>query len=379
MIGTADPDPIYSKRKAITAFFPFAAWRGRNGQHRMLDTLLYTARASGEQGFMWYYIKPVVTMLLNEESPVPLKQAVILLSPHLTWWNFTDDKHLTQSWAAATSAIPYTHDVGQCVVDTLLLIGSQDSLRPHLPVGMWSWLNKRPSLPPICIGRSSGTEQDSVQTVRGLGDIETLTSYLLLVWSEWDGILSGFEEMRTSIKEDFSGIETEHHRRELLQRLDHVLEQLDRGLAHLLQQKPNLPMSHIWVAKAQYGELREVLLEADREANNKLIRETPELTLLFGMLTLPHRHWTPLNVHVCDSSPVPLIASVNHRVPRPPSMTPLTFLFSLLWDTCTLVQFIVGEDYLASQCERPLVGSNQWLLRKRVAERDRPAAASSNQ
>ena len=29
------------------------------------------------------------------------------------------------------------------------------------------------------------------------------TSYLLLVWSEWDGILSSFKEMHTSIKEDF--------------------------------------------------------------------------------------------------------------------------------------------------------------------------------
>ena len=275
MIEAADPDPICSRHKAITAFFPYAARQGRSGEHEIFDIFLRTARASRKQGFMWHYIKPFVATLLDEESSASLKQSAILASPHLTWWNFTDDEHLIHLWMAASFAIPYTHDVGQLVVDTLLLIQSLDSLRPHIPVEMWLWLNKCPSLPPICIGRSLGTKQDLVQTIRGLRDIKTLTSYLLLIWSEWNDILSGFEEMCASIKEDFSGIGAGYHRKELLQRLNDVLEQLDRGLNHLRQRNPSLQGSHIWWAKVQYGKLREILLEVDGEAIDKLIREPP--------------------------------------------------------------------------------------------------------
>ena len=41
--------------------------------------------------------------------------------------------------------------------------------------------------------------------VRGLKDIKVLKSYLFLVWSEWDTPY-GFDEMCTSILEDFGGI-----------------------------------------------------------------------------------------------------------------------------------------------------------------------------
>lgn len=312
MIKVADPGPIYSRRKAITAFFPYAALQERNGQREMLDAFLHTARVSGEQGFMWECIEPHVTTLLDEGSPVSQKRAVILASPHLMWRNIANNEHLIQLWAAAASVVPYTHDIGQCVVDTLLLIESRESLRLHLPVAMWSWLNRRPSLPPICKGRFLATERDTVQTIRGLGNVETLTSYLLLVWSEWNIILeSGFEEMRTSIKEDFSGIGMWHHRKALLQRLDHVLGQLDGGINHLRQHNPNLPGTHIWWAQEQHTELRKVLLETDREAADELIREPLGSTLPFGQLTPADR----CIVQMCDSSSVLIAASLDHPPP----------------------------------------------------------------
>jgi len=282
---------------------------------------------------MWHCVKPLIVTLLKDEHSISPKRAIVLVSPHLAWCNFTNNEYTIQLWAAAVFAVPYTQDIGQCVVDTLLLIESQDSLRSHLPVTMWSLLNKRPPLPPICAGRSLGTKRGSVQTVRRLGDIETLTSYLLLVWSEWDGILSGFEDMCTSIKEDFSGIRTGRHRKELLQRLDHVLGQLERGLSHLRQFKPSLPGTHIWAAKPQYRILRELLLEADREATDELTRETLESALL-GLLLTPRRR-VPLNIHVCGSSPVPLVTCLDHHVlhPRPHSssypVTRLLLAFSL--------------------------------------------------
>jgi hypothetical protein len=123
---------------------------------------------------------------LNEESPVSIKQAFILMSPHLPWvWKMGGHEDWVQQWAAAASAVPYTDEIGQSVVDTLLHIASNTSLQPHIPIDMWSWLRKSPSLPPICAGRYWGSFSHVIKIVQGLGDIETLTAYLHLIWSEW--------------------------------------------------------------------------------------------------------------------------------------------------------------------------------------------------
>ena len=69
---------------------------------------------------------------------------------------------------------------------------------------MWSWLNKHPFLSPTCVG---GSQQDVVQGVQRLGKIETLTSYLLFVWSEYNYLYQdGLGEMCTVIRKDFSGV-----------------------------------------------------------------------------------------------------------------------------------------------------------------------------
>jgi len=267
MIEAADLDIIYSRRKAITAFFPYAARQGQGGQNKMLGTLLDSARATKRQGFLWHRIWPSVTVSLNEKNPISLKQAVILASPHLPWWIPTINGHFIQLWATTVCAVPYTLDVSQSVVGSLLLIASQDSLRPHIPIGMWSWLNKCPYLPPTYMGYSQGTRRNVVQTVRRLGNIEIVASYLLLVWSEW-GYLSpdGLDEMFILIKEDFYGVGMGYHRRDLLQHLGHILGQLDLGLRHIQQQKQGLSEDEIQLMKGQYGQLKEVLLEGDKGA-----------------------------------------------------------------------------------------------------------------
>ena len=322
MIESTDPDPIRAKCKAITAFFPYAAWQERNGQHELLDTFLHTARASRKQGFMWDRVEPLITTLLGETNPSPTKRAVILVSPHLMWRNFTDDSRLIQLWAAAAvSAVPHTRDIDHTVVETLLLIGSLDSLRPHIPVGMWPWLNRRPPLPPICIGRSLGSKRDLVQMIRGLRDIDTLTSYLLIIWSEWDSDLFGFEEMRTLIREDFGGIKMGHHRKELLQHLNRILGQLDRGLDYLQRDKPTLRAHHIWRAKLQYGKLMEALI--DREPLSFVF------VVLFGPLTPVDRHRISPIVYVCNSPSVSIAVCPDHSTlfqTRQSSSVPLIFL-----------------------------------------------------
>jgi len=205
-------------------------------------------------------------------------------------------------------AVPYTEEVCQSVVDTLLQIASVRHLEPYIPVEIWAWLKERPYLPPICTGRWKGTMGRVVRRVRKLGDVEILESYFLLVWSEWDFICrNGFTEIRTSIREDFGGIGMGCRREVLIKRLDHVLGELDRGLEHLKEQNPDLDEDHIPEAREQYEELREVLLEVDKEASEILTRTTFRLISLFNLLTPVDVHRIPLNVHLCTPSPMSIV------------------------------------------------------------------------
>jgi len=138
MIEAPDPGQIRSKRKAITALFPYMVRLEQDGQPQPLEVFLRLARASGQWGFMWHRVRPLVITLLQEESSAPIKRAILLALPHMPWANFANGQHLVQLWAAAASVFPYPDEIGQIVVDTLLHIASQDSLRPHIPVGMWS-------------------------------------------------------------------------------------------------------------------------------------------------------------------------------------------------------------------------------------------------
>lgn len=304
MIRTADRERIHSKRKAVTAFFPYAVWQEQGGQHEMLETFLRTARASGRWRFMWRRIRLPLLTLLKEESPISLKRATLLASPHMPWGDFANGQHLVQLWAAATSAFPYADEISQSVVDTLLHIASQDLLRPHIPNDMWLWLNKRPLLPLVCWGRFRATQWSVIQAVRGLGNIETLKSYMLLVWSEWDylGFL-GLHEMCVSIQEEFGGIGMGHHRGDLLLRLDHILSQLDLGLEHLKQQELSLSERDIGHMRYEYKELKNVLLEVDREAGVVLMREFFGLGMLSVDSLLLNTHRFPLDLYMRDPPP----------------------------------------------------------------------------
>ena len=138
----------------------------------MFNMFLHAICASRDKwGFMWSCIKPLVVTLLSECSHVSLKQDTIFVSPHLPWWsgNFEDDNHLVQLWAAATLAVPSADGINQNIVYTLLQTASNGTLRPHIPTSVWSLLNKRLSLPPICYGHSMRSHQKVVQMIQALG------------------------------------------------------------------------------------------------------------------------------------------------------------------------------------------------------------------
>ena len=340
MAEAEDRGPLQSKRKAITAILPYAVWRERGGQPEILDTVLRAARASRMSWFMWFYIHQSARALLFGASP----RAIVLTSPHVTWSWFTR-VDLVQQWAAAASAIPRTEQVAQDVVGTLLQIASNDELLHHITVDVWSWLTERPSLPPVYRGRYVGTCISAIKLVRSLNDVEVLKSYLLLVWSEWNGILPNsfgnmssssppivhdtilncpfsnssegapglhqpdtsdivsccFCAMRILIREDFGGIGMGHHRADLFHRLDHVLAQLDRGLEYLKQHDREFNADDLKARTDQYRMLRETLLDT----NTKAISRVSRLSIVpFCILTSTPVHTGSRAIFMC-SLPLP--------------------------------------------------------------------------
>lgn len=271
LVNAEDWHSLQCKRKAITSLLPYAVWQERDGRPEMLNMFLLAARASRERQLTWNRIDKTALMLLSEATP----RAVVLASPHIPWgcFKFASRRDLVEKWATAASALPYTEEVGQSVADVLLQIASIYMLEPSIPVDIRSWLTKQPPLPPICMGRYVGTRSCVVRAIRELKDIEILKSYFLLVWSEWDDLRDsyGFNKMCGSIRKDFRGIGMGDHRAELIQRLDHVLEQLDRGLENLKRHNPKLGRYDLWQAKRRYRKLKELLLEAERRKSSPMI------------------------------------------------------------------------------------------------------------
>ena len=269
MAEAGDPNPIRSKHKAISALFIYFLAQDRSQEIVGTFSRLASASQSGE--FMWHRVRPYITPLLYRPTPQFPDLVIVLTSPYVVWHGSMQDEEAVVRWATAVSAIPHTKEAGQAVVDALLQIASSDSLRPHIPVDIWAWLETQPFLSRKCLGLSIGTGEGVVHHVRMLGDVEILKSYLLLVWSEWSWIRdAGFTEMRISIREDFSGIEKRHHREDLIKRLDHVLGQLNRMLAYNKLSGRRVEES---TQQKQYDELKRELLEVDKEAN------TPTRTL----------------------------------------------------------------------------------------------------
>ena len=97
----------------------------------MLDAFLHAARASVPVWFVWFR---VARPLFYEATP----RAMALVSPHISRFRFSPDGGLGQPWLAAASAVEYTEEVAQCMVDTLSGIASKEELLPLVTIGVWS-------------------------------------------------------------------------------------------------------------------------------------------------------------------------------------------------------------------------------------------------
>ena len=297
MAEAEDHRPLKSKLPAIAALLPYAIREERDGNPEMFDVFLQAARASRVRWFPQCRVNQFASMLLSEASP----RAIALASPHISWGQLTDGRDLIERWATTASALPYTEEIAQGVVDTLLQIASEEELVPYIPAGIWSWLTRQPSLPPICRGRHVGRSFYVLRAVQALENFEVLKSYLLLVWSEWDNYrwFDDFNETCTSIRESFGGIEMGDHRADLVQRINDILNQLDRGLEYFKQHDPEFEEGSLAKRKGQYTRLRRVLLDVERRTFFPMIS-------LFRTLTLTEVYATSPNIHSRSSSPIPV-------------------------------------------------------------------------
>ena len=229
-----------------------------------------------------------------------------------------DVQDLVSKWVTGVSVVPHTDEVAGSVVDTLLQIAANPDLRPSIPADVWLWLNERPSLPPTCRGLSSGSDGGIVRTVRGLDNIGVLTSYLIMIWSEWKLLdYNDFIEMWVSVREDFNGIGVGRYRAELIQRSGYILGELYRRSRRL---DVDLEDGELWrekvgpssrVMKGRYREFKRMLEEVDQKATEILNRK-PHSFILFSLLTfIMDLHRITLHVHVCPASPMSITLHIG--------------------------------------------------------------------
>ena len=90
----SDDQSLRRKRKAITALFPYAIWRRKNGQGDMLDAFFRIAGATSagaasleHRGYMWYKAEPFVTDRIVVRSIRQLNDVGVLKSYLLLLWS----------------------------------------------------------------------------------------------------------------------------------------------------------------------------------------------------------------------------------------------------------------------------------------------------
>ena len=262
IVDAANPDFIFSKRKAISTLFPYAVHLGPDGQ-RMANAISRAAEASTPERFIWHRVRRHIAKLFDKTITIDpsLNWILALASCYVPWDGNLHDESTIIRWAETVLTVPYTPKIGQSVVHALLQIAHIDSLRPHIPVGVWAWLKKRPLLLPLAEGQPEGSMSDVIRHVRGLGDVEILKSYFLYTWSEWTRSIDDFcfDETQRSIKEDFGGAGMQRHREDLIKHLDRWLEDLE--------ELPT-PVNRVDEVKREaehYRNLRAVLVEVEGE------------------------------------------------------------------------------------------------------------------
>lgn len=256
----AGQESIASKHNAICALLPYAILLENHGQQRVANAIMHVVRASKDYYFMSPTPPPYITTLLGKPTSPFRNWLITLLGPCAGWGDGLHGEDTAVGWATAASTVPDAEEVVRSVIGTLMQITDIDSIRLHIPIETWAWLKKWRSLPVADWGKFPKATPDAVRYIRGLGDLEIMRSYFLLVFSDWCGAPADtFHEVESSIKGEFGGIGMQCQREDLLNQLDSVREEV-----HAKRERNG--EDHCSVKLDQYWRLKKVLLEMDREA-----------------------------------------------------------------------------------------------------------------
>ena len=309
MIEAGNSDLILSKRKAISALLPYAVTMEQRGQPALLDMFFRAVQSTKSEDFIW--VRPLVNTLFSTLSPRFSDRVILLVTPYAWLYQGPRSEDEVARWALTVSAVPYTEEVGELVVKALLLAAADDTLRRCIPANLWAWLKKLQS--PLYVSPQRNiTQFGVVHHIRGLGDIEILKSYLLIIWQNRISLShSGFAEMKASIMEDFAGVGMSRHRRDLIKKLEEVRQYWNESY------------------RPRYKELKELLLQVDMEAEKTLTSALPNHHF-FGLLTPYGLYRFPLDIHVRSAPPLSIVShpkSPHHCTCTPSISSPLSPLF----------------------------------------------------
>jgi hypothetical protein len=322
-----------SKGEATIAFLPYASRREENGFGELSDVLDFK----------------LATQYLGTALPISLKHAVVdaFRHSHSFLEHASNIDAMMQHWIAAASTLPYTDDVGESVVDTLLQMAFRDDLRSHIPVEAWNWLKKRPVLSPNCEGLKFGTSLEVFRAVREVGDLELIVSYLLVVWSKWSqSHPDGFTAVLEFIRSGLQGIEGAGYHGDLIQRLDDVLSQIKLESPAPPEAADNIS----W-----YTEFRRALEEVNKEARRMLTCTSHGVLACFYLLTYLCAYRISIYSHECASSFIlvmyrPITSFSNSRMGfyNTGSLANLDYdvMFVFIGINTTDIFFITGRYFL---------------------------------
>ena len=229
--------------------------------------------------------------MIGTVLPISLKYATLnAFHPLLLLMEHGNDVDvMMRLWMTAASGLPDTPDVYQSVVGVLLQMAYKDELRPHIPVVAWEWLKRRRILRLIISVPGRGIPKGFFQTVQALRDIGLIASYLFVIWSEWNFLTYGdCEEMRHLIREELNGIHAVGYRADLIQRLEFVLSQFDRGREYSCAPNLRVDEQSFWWARQQYEGFRRDLLELEEEVTMIMSGTLPRVITHFRLLTHMH-------------------------------------------------------------------------------------------
>jgi hypothetical protein len=237
----AEPSPkeFLPQYEAITTLFVYATRREQDGDPRLLTAFLRAVQDSPKTSY-WVYndIGVAVPELLEEESSNLQKRAAVLAASSMPQsWKYTRDKgEFINTWLSAVDRVKEMGGVTEGVIRMSFDMARDNEWRPYMTPEVWALLKKRHQAWPLYWkGDPSIVDNTEViPAVRSLGDIETLTSFLVLVWSGLDAVSDELIDQMCAVLWEEYGIGRDAYREELLRCLDRTLEHLDRiqcGLA----------------------------------------------------------------------------------------------------------------------------------------------------